>query len=263
MARHLDRYTFRTPHFHMYSHFTDHTAQMTCVQRLKDELCAEKNIPSSTRHGSSFAARDTEHFLLSSSRNREVSGKPDAMFSCHSESSYNTFSERLRSNEPGNRFESSVHSALKFADPANVGKSLLDGNKDHLLNLARSELMKQEHQVGSFYSCTDELQQHAYAQRLELQDAHDGYIESRREQLRLQEELSMKEKSLETQMRNTHEMGEMKRAQESQIDTFSLQKLGESHETVQRLTSQLQEVQEQMNSMNDSGEFQEVESDSS
>ena len=59
----VDRYTFRTPHFHMYSHSTDHTAQMTCVQRLKDELCAEKNIPSSTRHGSSFAARDTEHFL--------------------------------------------------------------------------------------------------------------------------------------------------------------------------------------------------------
>ena len=27
----VDRYTCRTPHFHMYSHCTDHTAQMTCV----------------------------------------------------------------------------------------------------------------------------------------------------------------------------------------------------------------------------------------
>ena len=45
-----------------------------------------------------------------------------------------------------------------------------------------------------------------------------------------------------------HELGEMKRAQERRV------------ETIQRLTSQLQEVQEQMNSMNDSGEFQEVES---
>ena len=47
----------------MYSHSTEHTAQMTCVQWLKDVLRAEKDVPSSTRHGSSFAARDTEHFL--------------------------------------------------------------------------------------------------------------------------------------------------------------------------------------------------------
>ena len=35
------------------------------------------------------------------------------------------------------------HSVFRFADPANVGKSLLDGNKDHLLKQARSELVKQ------------------------------------------------------------------------------------------------------------------------
>ena len=66
-----------------------------------------------------------------------------------------------------------------------------------------------------------------------------------------------------TQVRNMHELGEMKRAQELRVDDFSLQKLGESHDTIQRLTSQLQEVQEQMNSMNDSGEFQEVASNES
>ena len=138
-----------------------------------------------------------------------------AVFSCHSESSQNKFSERDRSNEPGNRFESSVHSVFKFADPANVGKQLLEGNKDHLLSRARSELKKQEHQVGSLNNCIDELQQQAHAQRLELEDTHHGYIESRREQFRLQEDLSMKEKALrETQIRNIHEVGEMKRAQE-------------------------------------------------
>ena len=46
-----------------------------------------------------------------------------------------------------------------------------------------------------------------------------------------------------------HEMGEMKREQ------VSVQKLGENHETFHKLTSQLQEMQEQMNSLNDSGEF--------
>ena len=56
--------------------------------------------------------------------------------------------------------------------------------------------MKQEHQVGSLNNCIGELQQQAYAQRLELEDAHHGQIETRREQVRLQEELSMKEKTL-------------------------------------------------------------------
>ena len=97
--------------------------------------------------------------------------------------------------------------------------------------------------------------------RLELQDAQHGYIESRREQVRLQEELSLKEKVLrDTQIRSTHDMGEMKRAQELRVDEVSVQKLRGNHETIQKLTCQLREMQEQMNSMNDSGEFQEVES---
>ena len=75
-----------------------------------------------------------------------------------------------------------------------LGRSLLEANKDHLLSQARSELVKQEHQVGSLNNCISELQRQAYAQRLELQDAQRGYIESRRGHVRLQEELSMKEK---------------------------------------------------------------------
>ena len=126
--------------------------------------------------------------------------------------------------------------------------------------------MKQEHQVGSLNGWIKELQQQAHAQRLELQDAHHGYIESRREQARLQARRIIyegKKVLRETQIRNMHEMGEMNRAKELRVDTFSLQKLWESHESIQRLTSQLQEMQERMNSMNDSWEFQEVESNHS
>ena len=109
---------------------------------------------------------------------------------------------------------------------SNLGRSLLEGNKDPLLSQARSELIKQEHQVGSVNNCISELQQQACAQRLELQDAQHGFIESRREQVRPQEELSMKEKVLrDTQIRNMHEMGEMKRAQELQVDEVSVPKV--------------------------------------
>ena len=51
-----------------------------------------------------------------------------------------------------------------------------------------NELMGQEHQVGALDNFIEELQQQAYAQRLELEDSHHGCIESRQEQARLQEE---------------------------------------------------------------------------
>ena len=47
--------------------------------------------------------------------------------------------------------------------------------------------------------------------------------------------------------------GEMKRAREQRVDEVSVQKSRENHETIQKLASQLQQMQEQMDSMNDSG----------
>ena len=58
-------HTCRTPHFHMYRHSTEHTAQITCVHgsrglRALDGLCA-KTGHSSTRHVSPCASQHTEH----------------------------------------------------------------------------------------------------------------------------------------------------------------------------------------------------------
>ena len=118
-------------------------------------------------------------------------------------------------------------------------------NRDHLLTQARSELAKQEHKVESLDTCIIELQQQTFAQRLELEDAHFGYGESRRAQVRLQEEIVISEKALrDTQIRSIHVIGYLKRAQEVRVDEFSLQILRESHDTIQRLTSQVQELQE-------------------
>ena len=91
----------------------------------------------------------------------------------------------FRSEKPGIQFKSSIS---KNADPSNLGRSLLEGNKDHLLSQAKSELVRQEHQVGSLDNIISELQRQAHAQRLQVQDAQHGYIESRREQVRGQED---------------------------------------------------------------------------
>ena len=54
--------------------------------------------------------------------------------------------------------------------------------------------MKQENKVASLDSCIRALQQQTCAQRMELEDAHLGYAEPRREQFRRQEGLVIKER---------------------------------------------------------------------
>ena len=115
--------------------------------------------------------------------------------------------------------------------------------------------MKQEYKVESLNTCIRELQQQTYAQGLELEDVHLGCVESQREQVRLQEDLVMREKALrDTRIRGIHEMEELRRAQELRVDELSLQKLRESHDTIQQLTSQIQLLEAKVNCMFDSGE---------
>ena len=179
-------------------------------------------------HNTTHADRK-ESLRSHSSEGQRASGKSDALYS----------------SEQGNLIRSS---AFRNANPSNLRGSLLEGNKDHLLNQARSDLAKQELHVESLNKCIGELQRQTEEQGLELHDAQHGFVESRRGQVRLQEELSMKEKVLRnTQIRNMHEKGEIKRAQELQVEEVSVQKLRENHETIQQLTSQFQQMQEQMN----------------
>ena len=92
-----------------------------------------------------------------------------------------------------------------------------------MLAESRSELMKQECKVNSRDTCFSELQRQTSSQRVELDDAHCGYEESRREQVRLQEELVMRDKALRnTRIRGIHEMEELRRAQESRIDVGTI-----------------------------------------
>ena len=98
--------------------------------------------------------------------------------------------------------------------------SLLEVNKYHLLNQTRLDLVKLY-----FMSRPSTSALVNYNDKRKSKDWHYRTFESSREQVRL------------TQIRNVHEIGEMKRAQEYPAD----------------------EVCEQVNSMNDSGDFQDVE----
>ena len=73
----VDRYTCRTPHFHMYSHSTEHSAQMTCVQRLKTSCAPKKTFlhPRVTVHS-------LLHATLSTSSPSLPSTSPVLLSSC-------------------------------------------------------------------------------------------------------------------------------------------------------------------------------------
>ena len=80
---------------------------------------------------------------------------------------------------------------------------------------------------------------------METDYVNHGYEESRREQARLHEELAQREKALrETHIGSIHEVEEMNRAQEVRIDEFSRNELLECQATIQTLSSQMQELQE-------------------
>ena len=74
-----------------------------------------------------------------------------------------------------------------------------------------------------------------------------------RERVQLHEELSLQEGALrEILQKRIQEVEELKRAQQLRVDEISVQKLRESYDTIQRLNSQMHELQERVNCMNDS-----------
>ena len=85
---------------------------------------------------------------MSSSCQHPIStGKLVALFSSPNWLNQDTFFDRDDFSLRHQRILGSNEPFIRFSNPANVAKSLLDGNRDHLLAEARSELMKQEYKV--------------------------------------------------------------------------------------------------------------------
>ena len=77
----------------------------------------------------------------------------------------------------------------------------------------------------------------------------------------LQEELWRQQKDFrEVHQQNLTEMEELRKFQSSTFDTFARQKLIEDQNTIMELSGRLQELQNEVNCMNDSKDFQDAES---
>ena len=101
--------------------------------------------------------------------------------------------------------------------------------------------------MESLNSCINVLQQQVYAQRLELEDAHHGYVEWPSSTTR--RIILWRKKRFERLRYAIYTRWEKWKELKNYESTNSLYKNWEKVvETIQRLTSQMQEVQKQMNS---------------
>ena len=140
----------------------------------------------------------------------------------------------LGNNEPLYRFSNQEKSIISF----------FEEHRDFLLAEAKSEVRKHESRADYLDTSGRDLQRQLDSNRLGIYCTNQVYEETRKEQARLHEELAQREKALrDSRFRNIHEMEELKSAQEMRVDEFSIHKLKETHDTIQGLTSQIQELQ--------------------
>ena len=99
------------------------------------------------------------------------------------------------------------------------------------------------------------------SQKEEICRAHQGDERLRQDHQLLDEQLLKQNCDLREAHENSlSEMEELKRFQGSTFDTIAMRKLVEDRDTILELTGKLQELQNEVNCMNDSRDFQDAES---
>ena len=199
--------------------------------------------------------------MSSSSRFRESAGRHAAVFSHKRKSSQESHSDRDGIPLAHRAVQGENETLSRVSESENDARLVLEEQRDQLLSEARSEVLKQECRADFLDCSIRELQRQMHSSRMEVDHTNLGYETSRREQARLHEELAQRKRAVqETERRSSHAVEELKRPQEMQIDEFSRQELRESQATKHELTSQIQELQDRVNLVNDSREIQDVES---
>ena len=95
----------------------------------------------------------------------------------------------------------------------------------------------------------------------EINHVHAGDEQVRRDQQLLHGQLLAQNRDLrEAQMKSFHGMEELKRVQESTSDTFSMKRLIDDRDTILELTGKIQEIEDEVDCMNDSRDFEDAES---
>ena len=163
-------------------------------------------------------------------------------------------------------FDSQVSSAQESEQI----RILLERQRVQILADCQAEIRKHEFQAEYDRRSIQKLNETIESQKEEICRAHQGDERRRQDHQLLHEQLLKQNRNLrEAHEKSLSEMEELKRFQGSTFDTFarrrlfdtiSRRKLIEDRDTILELTGKIQEVQNEINCINDSRDFQDAES---
>ena len=138
---------------------------------------------------------------------------------------------------------------------------LLERQQEQILAEVKTEIQKHKFQAVSDRRGIQELNGIIESQRREIDHTITGDEQLRRDQLLLHEQLLEQKRDLrEAHIKSLYEIEKLKRVQESRVDQSSRRRLIESQDTVNLFTARIQQLQNEVNYMNDSRDFQDAES---
>ena len=139
-------------------------------------------------------------------------------------------------------------------------RTLLDRQKEQILAECQAEIKKHEFQADYDRRSVWKLGEIVECQRREIYRAQADE-QRRQDQQLLHERLLQKNSELrEAHHKSLNEMEELKKFQSSTFDTIARRRLVEDQDTILELTGKIQELQNEINCMNDSRDFQDAES---
>ena len=139
-------------------------------------------------------------------------------------------------------------------------RTLLDRQREQILADCQAEIRKHEFQADYDRRSIQKLSETIESQQEEL---HRAQAEERRrqDQQLLHEQLLKQNWDLrEAHEKSLNEMEELKKFQSSTFDTVARRRSLEDQDTILELTGKIQELQNEINCMNDSRDFQDAES---
>ena len=139
-------------------------------------------------------------------------------------------------------------------------RTLLDRHSEQILADLQAEIRKHEFQADYDRRSIQKLNETIKSQKEEIHRAQAD--ERRRQDHQLLHEQLLKQNwdLREGHEESLNEMEELKRFQGSTFDTISRRRLVEHQDTILELTGKISELQNEVNCMNDSKEFQDAES---
>ena len=156
---------------------------------------------------------------------------------------------------------SSVQEIQRHSSESELIRILLERRREQILADCQAEIRNREFQADCDRRSIQKLDEMIESQKEEICRAHQGDERHRQAQQLLHQQLLKQNWDLrEAHDKSLNEMEELKRLQGSTFDTIARRKLVEDRDTILELTDKIQELQNEINCMNDSRDFQDAES---